>query len=214
MSCRYQLEVARHLRSLVSCMYPKRTPANCTTRVPNISHDHADILFTKNSQFGNFSHDLIAEFCTEYMQLQCNVFCRIVCRNLQNPVCVSSLMTPTPHFIDNRSAIIIAENKAPTKGRKCIDLRHHYLQNHVEKRDTTLLVRKCIPQSSTGEGAWNSLGSSQQTVSEMQAGELKFTRRRKNSSKLFLAVYLRPCLFVHDRCGLDKGARWAGREAV
>ena len=36
----------------------------------------------------------------------------------------------------------------------------------------------------------------------------------ENSSKLFLAVYLRPCLFVHDRCGLDKGARWAGRGAM
>ena len=46
--------------------------------------------------------------------------------------------TPTPHFIDNRSAIIIAENKAPTKRRKYIDLRHHYLQHHVEKQRTTL----------------------------------------------------------------------------
>ena len=40
-----------------------QTTANYTTPVPSISHNHAEILFTKNSHFGNFRHDLIAEFC-------------------------------------------------------------------------------------------------------------------------------------------------------
>ena len=39
--------------------------------------------------------------------------------------------TPSPHFIDNRYAIIIAENKAPTKRRKYIDIRHNFLQHHI-----------------------------------------------------------------------------------
>ena len=38
---------------------------------------------------------------------------------------------PTPHHIENRSAILIASNRAPTKQRKYIDIRHHYLQHHV-----------------------------------------------------------------------------------
>ena len=37
----------------------------------------------------------------------------------------------TPHHIDSRSAILIASNKAPTKQRKYIDIRHLHLQHHV-----------------------------------------------------------------------------------
>ena len=51
--------------------------------------------------------------------------------------------------------------------------------------------------------------------SERNAGRrIEVHTAEENSSKLFLAVCLRPCLFVHDRCGLDEGARWAGRGAV
>ena len=38
---------------------------------------------------------------------------------------------PKPHHIDNQSAILIASSKAPTKQRKYIDIRHHYLQHHA-----------------------------------------------------------------------------------
>ena len=47
-------------------------------------------------------------------------------------------IAPTPHHIDNRSAILIAMSKAPTKRRKYIDIRHHYLQHHVA--DNTITV--------------------------------------------------------------------------
>ena len=46
--------------------------------------------------------------------------------------------TPTPHHIDNRSAVLIAASKAPTKRRKYIDIRHHYLQHHVADNAITV----------------------------------------------------------------------------
>lgn len=42
---------------------------------------------------------------------------------------------PTAHYIDNRSAVLIAENQAPTKRCKYIDIRHHYLQHHITEKE-------------------------------------------------------------------------------
>lgn len=50
----------------------------------------------------------------------------------------------TPHHIDNSSAVLIASNKEPTKQRKYIDIRHHYLQHHAN--DATIAVRRTPTQ--------------------------------------------------------------------
>ena len=39
---------------------------------------------------------------------------------------------PTTIFIDKKSSIQIAENSAPTRRRKLIDVRHHHLQHHIQ----------------------------------------------------------------------------------
>lgn len=41
--------------------------------------------------------------------------------------------SPTPLFIDNRAAILVANNTTPTKRRKFIDIRHHHLHGHIER---------------------------------------------------------------------------------
>lgn len=47
--------------------------------------------------------------------------------------------SPEPtHYIDNKSAIQIAENQAPTRHRKFIDIRHYYLQHHLKNGKFTL----------------------------------------------------------------------------
>ena len=46
--------------------------------------------------------------------------------------------TPTLLFMDNQAAISIANNTAPTNKRKFIDLRHHYLREHIQKGNITL----------------------------------------------------------------------------
>eukprot|EP00178_Gracilaria_changii_P023027 TRINITY_DN68_c0_g1_i13.p1 TRINITY_DN68_c0_g1~~TRINITY_DN68_c0_g1_i13.p1 ORF type:complete len:1094 (-),score=78.92 TRINITY_DN68_c0_g1_i13:769-4050(-) len=38
---------------------------------------------------------------------------------------------PTTHYVDNQSAVLIAENQAPTKRKKYLDLRYHYLQHQI-----------------------------------------------------------------------------------
>lgn len=45
---------------------------------------------------------------------------------------------PTDHYMENRSAMITAQNQAPTKRRKYTDLRHHYLQHHIAARSIAL----------------------------------------------------------------------------
>lgn len=47
--------------------------------------------------------------------------------------------SPIPHNVDNRSAMLIALNQAPTKQRKYIDVRHHYLQHHVNRQTIRIL---------------------------------------------------------------------------
>ena len=41
---------------------------------------------------------------------------------------------PKPFRIDNQSAIRVAKSNDPTKHRKFIDLRHHYLAHHTKKK--------------------------------------------------------------------------------
>lgn len=50
--------------------------------------------------------------------------------------------SPTPHYIDNCSAMLIATNRAPTKLRKYIHIRHHYLQHPTAQHH---IVQKRIP---------------------------------------------------------------------
>lgn len=59
---------------------------------------------------------------------------------LQRLLSINSQTTsPEPtHYIDNKSAIQIAENQAPTRHRKFIDIRHHYLQHHFKNGNFTL----------------------------------------------------------------------------
>lgn len=44
----------------------------------------------------------------------------------------------TPHFINNQSAVLIAENHAPTKRRKYIYICHHFLQHHIAENTIQL----------------------------------------------------------------------------
>ena len=40
---------------------------------------------------------------------------------------------PTPLYVDNQAAIAIAKNTAPTRKRKFIELRHHFLRAHIRR---------------------------------------------------------------------------------
>ena len=40
---------------------------------------------------------------------------------------------PTPLFVDTKAAIFVAQNLAPTKRRKCIDVKHHLIHNHIQR---------------------------------------------------------------------------------
>ena len=45
----------------------------------------------------------------------------------------TSLAVPTPLDIDNHGAIQVANNAAPTKLRKFIDIRHHHMHDNITK---------------------------------------------------------------------------------
>ena len=40
---------------------------------------------------------------------------------------------PTPLLVDNNATILVAQNSAPTKRRKFIDIRHHLIRNHIQR---------------------------------------------------------------------------------
>ena len=46
--------------------------------------------------------------------------------------------TPTPFYIDNEAAIKIATNQAPTRKRKFIHLRYHYLRDRVQTKNIAI----------------------------------------------------------------------------
>ena len=46
--------------------------------------------------------------------------------------------TPTPVFVDNKAAIAVAKNVAATRKRKFIDLRHHFLREHIKNATITV----------------------------------------------------------------------------
>ena len=53
--------------------------------------------------------------------------------------------TPTPVIVDNKTAIAVAKNVAATRKRKFIDLRHHFLREHI--KNSTITVKQ-IPSKS------------------------------------------------------------------
>ena len=44
----------------------------------------------------------------------------------------------SPLFVDNQAALLIAKNKAPTKRRKYIDIRYHFLLEHTKLSNITV----------------------------------------------------------------------------
>ena len=61
---------------------------------------------------------------------------------------------PTPFFMDNQCAIRVVRNTGPTKRRKFIDLRHHFLSHHANNGN---IVLKHVPSADMLAGIFTKL---------------------------------------------------------
>ncbi|CDF38072.1 unnamed protein product [Chondrus crispus] len=88
---------------------------------------HSPIAWTSTPQDVVALSTCEAEYIAASHAAQQKIWLRRLLQDMQHPQ-----KHPTPIFIDNESTIQIAENSAPTRRRKLIDVRHHHLQHHIQ----------------------------------------------------------------------------------